>query len=253
MKPYKTLCAEFYDLEPHRDGSDALLFYMKKAQDAFGPVLEPMCGTGRFLIPMLRAGIDIDGFDASVDMLNHLYKKWAEFSAEQPPVSCAYVENVELLRQYKLIFVPYGSWGLITDIAASFSGLTKMFNALLPGGKFIFEIETVSSVPQPCGIWRRGIHRKNAETRIAINSLASFNERTKIFQAYCRYEKIMQGKIVAEEEENFKMYLYNFDEMDAILVKIGFAIENKWQDYKGTPAINERADILIYECVKPEK
>ena len=36
-----------------------------------------MCGTGRFLIPMLEANLDIEGFDASTDMLEALQRKYS--------------------------------------------------------------------------------------------------------------------------------------------------------------------------------
>ena len=45
---------------------------------AHGPVLEVMCGSGRFLVPLAAAGIDIDGIDASEDMLAACARKCAE-------------------------------------------------------------------------------------------------------------------------------------------------------------------------------
>ena len=33
-------------------------------------ILEPMCGSGRFIIPFLEEGFNIEGFDISDDMLN---------------------------------------------------------------------------------------------------------------------------------------------------------------------------------------
>ena len=44
---------------------DAYDFYLSYAKEANGPILEPMCGTGRFLLPLLAAGFKIEGFDAS--------------------------------------------------------------------------------------------------------------------------------------------------------------------------------------------
>src|SRR4030067_3664624 len=38
--------------------------------ERFGqPALDAACGTGRLLIPYLRAGLDVDGCDISADML----------------------------------------------------------------------------------------------------------------------------------------------------------------------------------------
>ncbi len=54
-----------YDLDKPVVPTDALSFYMVYAKKSAGPVLEPMCGTGRYLLPLSESGIAIDGFDNS--------------------------------------------------------------------------------------------------------------------------------------------------------------------------------------------
>ena len=44
-------------------------FYVEEARSAGSPVLELGCGTGRILIPMAAAGLEVVGLDASHDML----------------------------------------------------------------------------------------------------------------------------------------------------------------------------------------
>ena len=66
---YKRLLTEAYDLDKPEAPEVELERWMRYAQSADGPVLEVMCGSGRFLLPLAVAGIDIDGTDASVDML----------------------------------------------------------------------------------------------------------------------------------------------------------------------------------------
>ena len=57
--------AEGYDVDEHRQ--PLLAFYLNRWRQAGSPtpLLEPMCGTGFFLIPFLEAGADIDGLDAA--------------------------------------------------------------------------------------------------------------------------------------------------------------------------------------------
>lgn len=252
MKTYQKLCTEFYDLDPkeHRDGLAMWDFYLQRGLQANGPILEPMCGTGRFLIPMLEVGLDAQGFDASSYMLDALKQKYAGISSQQPPVWQQFAQDFSSDIRYQLIFVPYGSWGLITDLEDSKKCLAIMYNHVAIGGKFIIEIETVASVPQPCGIWRRGVHMRSDGSKIAINTRASYDNDSQMFQSFCRYESIVQGTIDAVETEDFKMYLYHFEEMDQLLRDVGFTIANKYQDYKLTPAVDRDAHIIIYECVK---
>jgi hypothetical protein len=54
MSSYGSLCTEFYDLDKPNAPRDALDFYALKARAAGGRVLEPMCGSGRFLVPMVH-------------------------------------------------------------------------------------------------------------------------------------------------------------------------------------------------------
>ena len=74
---YKNLCTEFYDLDKPTAPEDALEFYTNEILGHTQPVLEPMCGSGRFLIPLLQKGIEIEGSDASAEMLDECRKKSA--------------------------------------------------------------------------------------------------------------------------------------------------------------------------------
>jgi len=66
---YKKLSTQVYDITRPQAPADALKFYLLHLESANEPVLEPMSGSGRFLIPFLERGIDIDGVDASPHML----------------------------------------------------------------------------------------------------------------------------------------------------------------------------------------
>ena len=64
-----SLSTEAYDIIFADAPTDALEFYLRRLDNPKEPVLEPMCGSGRFLIPFLEHGVDIDGIDASRPML----------------------------------------------------------------------------------------------------------------------------------------------------------------------------------------
>ena len=55
---YQSLCTQFYDLEFdfRKTKSNAHLlqknFFLEAARLAKGPILEPMCGTGRLMLPL---------------------------------------------------------------------------------------------------------------------------------------------------------------------------------------------------------
>lgn len=250
---YQKLCTEFYDLEPHKDGALALKFYLHAAQHAHGAILEPMCGTGRFLIPLLQAGYHIKGFDASKPMLDALKKKYAQLTTQPAPVWQQYVQDFTKTtstgEQYSLIFIPYGSWGLITDLAAAHTGLQNLHEHLGPEGKIFIEIETIHSVPTDLNTWHRGVHTRKDGSFIALNTKPTYNATTQRFQATCHYESIIGNKITETETEDFQMHLYRFEEFNTMLRAVGFRQITTYQDYQRTPAL-PHAPLLIYECKK---
>ncbi|MBS1987915.1 class I SAM-dependent methyltransferase [Candidatus Dependentiae bacterium] len=250
LTTYQKLCTEFYDLIEHPYSQQALRLYMNYAAQAQGPILEPMCGTGRFLIPMLQAGFDAYGFDASEHMLDGLKQKFAALSNKPAPVWQAFVENFSSDTRYQLIFVPYGSWGLITNLENCKNGLEIMYHHLEPGGKFVLEIETVASLPQPCGIERRGVQTRADGSKIVLTTMTSYNPESQVFSSQCRYDSIIDNQITNTEHEEFKQYLYNFDEMDQLLTNAGFIHIKKYQDHALNGAIDRSTHILIYECTK---
>ena len=250
LTTYKKLSTEFYDLEQHPYDDVAQIFYRNYAEQANGHILEPMCGTGRFLIPLLQAGFDIEGFDASPHMLQALTQKYEALTGKQAPVTQQFVQDFKSEKQYTLIFVPYGSWGLMTNIEDSKKGLEIMYQHLLPGGKLILEIETVASVPQPSGVWRHAGQPRPDGSQLTLNILTSYDESTQLFKSDCHYNVIKETAIIETETEDFQMYLYRFDEMDELLKNTGFTDIKKYQDHDKNPAIDQQAHLLIYECTK---
>lgn len=65
--------APYYDADYEAAGhGEDVAFYVAEARAAGGPVLEMGCGTGRVLLPVARAGVEIVGVDSSAEMLARL-------------------------------------------------------------------------------------------------------------------------------------------------------------------------------------
>ena len=60
---YGRLCMETYEALHAAAPEDELAFYLSYAR-AGDKILEPMCGSGRFLIPFMERGFDITGIGA---------------------------------------------------------------------------------------------------------------------------------------------------------------------------------------------
>jgi len=63
---YGSLCSELYDLtKPVGGDYPDVPYYLRRLAAIGGPVLEAAVGTGRLLVPLLRAGLQVEGSSAS--------------------------------------------------------------------------------------------------------------------------------------------------------------------------------------------
>ena len=99
------------------------------------PVLDAGCGAGRLLGPWHDEGIDIDGCDASADMLARC--------RERAPGAHLWVSPLHELdppRRYGTI-VACGVFGLGTTRAQDEQAMVRLHDALLPGGTLVLDNE----------------------------------------------------------------------------------------------------------------
>lgn len=74
---YGSLCTEMYEILHAHAPQDELDFYLSYAEKG-KKILEPLCGTGRFLVPFLHRGFDISSIDLFGKMLEKLKQKSTE-------------------------------------------------------------------------------------------------------------------------------------------------------------------------------
>ena len=244
---YQKLCTEVYELSKPAPSIDAYTFYRGYASSVNGLILEPICGTGRFLIPLLEEGFDVHGLDSSKQMLAVLEHK-AAAKKLSPQVWQGSVESLNRHDKYALIFIPAGSFGLITEPQQISRSLHLLFDHLTEGGILLFEVETRSSVPSPTGIWRGSVWYPNSHQKI----LASFCSTIEydICTAVGRYELIEDNRIMQTEIEEYKIKLYDdTSALDKLLSDIGFVSIRMVKAFDSTKLPNKDDPIKIYECI----
>lgn len=245
---YKALCTEFYDLDKPAPAEDALQCYLRYAKEARGPILEPMCGTGRFLIPLLKKGYDVTGFDCSPEMLNVCRKKCKELGLSTSLLEATF-ESFPWQSTYNLIFIPSGSFGhLITSEQVS-QALTLIADKLNSGGKFVFEVETLKSIREPQNVWRGRWVSKPDGSKIVLNVLSQFDSTSRVETGLFRYELWEKNAIVQTEVEVYHVRHYEPAEIEQLLKQHGLKVIEKWQaePHSGIKA-NDTDAVILYEC-----
>lgn len=212
---YGKLCAEFYDLERPTAQKQELATYLRYAKEAKGAICEPMCGTGRFLIPLLQQGYSVEGFDLSSHMLQICRKKCAA-NGISAVLEQADFSSVSLHGPYALIFIPSGSFCHLITSQEIAQALQWIKTHLIPGGKFVFEIEDLNSIRES------GIRREKKLGDITRKVITYYDIKTRIETGHFEYESP-----TCTETEEFYVRHYAPGEVETLLTQAGFQILNK--------------------------
>ena len=246
LDTYLSLCTEVYDLSKPNPPEDAYAFYRDYAMKANGLILEPMCGTGRFLLPLLEEGFNVHGFDASNHMLEVLHAK-ATPKNLKPTVWKGFVEDLQRPEKYNLIFIPSGSFCLIIDPVQVENSLKAIYDHLADGGIFLFEAETLHAVPQ-AGIWRGSVWPKSNGQKIILSQLAT--RQDDICISLCKYELMEAGKIIHTEIEELRVKIYEQDQLMEMLKSAGFKHIRTLQAFDQSSGPAKQDESIVYECRK---
>jgi SAM-dependent methyltransferase len=99
------------------------------------PVLDAGCGAGRLLAPLREAGFDVDGCDASADMVERCRRRAPDAALWVSPL-----HELSPPRRYASI-VCSGVLGLGSTREQDRRGLERLHDALRPGGTLVLDNE----------------------------------------------------------------------------------------------------------------
>jgi SAM-dependent methyltransferase len=108
------------------------------------PALELGCGSGIPLLDLLERGYDVEGLDASRDMLDRCRARAAERHLD-PVLHEAEMQSFSLPRRYRSVFLAGASFTLLTTDEDAASALGCIFEHLEPGGGALIPLEVVDA------------------------------------------------------------------------------------------------------------
>lgn len=100
------------------------------------PVLDLGCATGRLLLDFLSDDIDIDGVDASAQMLEVVRAKARRDGLTEPALHQQRFEELSLPRKYATILAASSALQLVTEPLAAQEALHRILAHLQPSGTF---------------------------------------------------------------------------------------------------------------------
>ncbi len=201
--------------------------------EAGQPALDVGCGSGRLLVPWLVDGLDVDGVDASADMIE-VCRTAARAVGVEPTLNVQPTHRLDLARRYRTI-VACGSFALGGTRADDVEGLRRLRAHLLPGGALALDYEVGEFDDDR---WRRWRPRPADESpppsharRLAPDGFC-YSLRHRILgvdmseRAVTRELQAWQwegDELVAHEAHTLVANVYSSDEIVASLASVGFA------------------------------
>jgi len=246
------------------DGPE-IAYFQKFIEDDGQPALDLACGTGRLLVPYLRAGLDVDGCDLSADMLA-LCRKRAEREGLSPNLFAQAMHELDLPRKYKTIVV-CGGFGLGGKREQGVESLRRIYEHLEPGGLLLLDNEVPyadkglwgywleeerAALPKPWRELQDGDRRQGSDgAEYALRSrVLALDPLAQNVTIEMRADLWRAGEHVATEEHVLRMSLYFTHELAALLELTGFSGVTLRADYTDEEP-GPDTDFVVFIAKKP--
>lgn len=176
---YGQLRSSTTDAEPYRR-------FIARAGE---PALELGCGDGHPLLELRRSGLDVDGVDSSPDMLARC-RRAAAAQALDVVVHHQRMEDLDLPRRYRSIFLAGATFNLLTDDDTAARALSRIHRHLAEGGSALIPLFVPSPTPaESLGIAKEATEPDGSVVRVATVA-EERDEASRIQRSVLRYERI---------------------------------------------------------------
>jgi len=251
--------AEFYDyVVPYRERQD-IAFWVDLAKDSGGPVLELGCGTGRVLVPVARASVEITGLDLSGRMLDvcrmHLAQEPDEVQSRVQLVQ-ADMAHFNLGGQFKLVTAPFRSFQHLLEVEEQLSCLACAHRHLSSGGRLVMDVFNPSMERL---VEERYLQEFGEEPEFLMPDGRKVVRRHRLVSRDYFSQKV-EGDIIynithadgrkERQLQRFQMrYLFRF-ELEHLLARSGFSVEQVFADFKRSPYGSQYPGDLVFVAQK---
>jgi SAM-dependent methyltransferase len=193
------------------------------------------CGTGRLLLPYLRAGLDVDGCDVSADMLA-LCSEEAAREGLSPTLYQQAMHELNLPRAYKTIVV-CGAFGLGSTRDQDLEALRRIHDHLEPGGALLLDNEVPyadpnvwrywlkdgrASLPEPLEPLDSPTRASNGAEYMLSSRVVEIDPLEQRLTLEMHAEMWRDGELAAEEDHLLNLHMYFRDELLLMLERAGF-------------------------------
>jgi SAM-dependent methyltransferase len=241
---YGRLCAAFYDAEKPTPPARELRVYRELLGAAGGRILEPMCGSGRFLLPLLDKKFDVVGFDNSKPMIAQCHARLVANARECTRAVLADFSTFRPEEKFDQSVITSGSFGLL-DKRTARDALRAHRKWLVPNGLLHMEIWPFD--PSDANVRERSARVAAIDQRRCIGLVVELitHEAGALHETLCHYTDIIDGKVRKTETERYWIRHYDLNEFRKLAESCGLqwvaARENVFGDSRAIVTLRNPA------------
>jgi ubiquinone/menaquinone biosynthesis C-methylase UbiE len=201
------------------------------------PALDVGCGTGRLLLDFLASGLEVDGVDISLEMLDICRQKAGERGLD-PTLYQQSMEQLDLPGKYRTIIIPSCSFQLLTDPEDATEALLRFNRHLATGGTLVMSIMDISRYSP--SEWRFLVEKKRPEDGVIVrrSERARFDEESQLQHTENKYELLKEEEIIYTEihRRSPATQHYSLAEIYSLLEDAGYTDVKAVVDASNKPA-----------------
>lgn len=242
--------AKYYDIiygaDAYQDLPGEIEFYLNESRKSKGRVLEIGCGTGRIYLPLMSAGLPIDGIDISIEMLEILKLK-AGFFKGKAHAKVGDMTKLNVKEKYSLVIIPLNSLHHITQQKLILKTLKNIFKALKPKGKLIFSTQFYTKEILNLKKYTFAEHYEKLDWGIEIDLYLKYVKSKQILKERFIVKDTNVGKL--QKFDLMDLYCFEKKELEKLLITAGFQKIQTYKDFKYTP-YKKTSDLALWSATK---
>jgi hypothetical protein len=160
------------------------------------------------------------------------------------------MEEFDIDRRFRTIFIVSSSFILLPDRAAVRSALERMFRHLQPSGRILISLE-IPAEPSPGSYDRwhtvRTASRSGGATIRCQSRVFRFDTEAQVYETSLLFQLMHDGQVEHEEERPFLLRWYTEAQFTELLEEVGFTAIRATRAGSGPLTGTDRQFILVAE------
>lgn len=249
LTTYRSLCTEVYELTKPVGGEyPDVPYFIQHLAKIGGRILEGMVGTGRLLIPLVEAGLSVEGIDASPNMLAACKQNCAT-RGFNPILYEGSIETLNISGKFSAIVVTLGSFMLLGNRIAAIAALQAFTRHLEPNGRIFIDLSLpVGSFKTENTVKQREPIQCLDNSVIVMQTSSWIDWIKQVEHTLIRYEKWKDGKMIDTELQHLPLHWFGQEEFMMCLREHGYTNITVCANYRDELKPGSKHDQLCFSA-----